>query len=261
MISPRLEPHRGAYLLPNLLTSLALFAGFFAIVAAIDGNFATAASAIVVAMVFDALDGRVARLTGTATPFGREFDSLTDMIAFGLAPAVVVYQWGVERLTDYHLAWGRLGWLVTFSYVVAAAMRLARFNAAPAGSTPDRHFIGLPSPSAAALVAAFVWLSARESLAGLGGLLLALVVTAAAAALMISPVHYRSFKELSLTATVVFALVALAGAAVLLFDPPLALLVVFGAYALSGIASEALAWWRRRESAAAATGAAGDDER
>lgn len=234
MTVPTLDPPRRAYLLPNGLTGLALAAGFFAIVAAIDGNFGRAGIAIYVAMVFDALDGRVARLTGTESAFGREFDSLTDMIAFGLAPAVVVYQWGVEQLTDYHLAWGRLGWLVTFAYVMCAAVRLARFNTNATDAAPSRFFRGLPSPSAAAVVAAFVWLSAREEVAGLGGLLLALVVTAVVGMLMVSAIPYRSFKELPLAGGLLVAAAVLAALALSTVDMASALLALFGSYVLSG---------------------------
>ena len=174
---------RGIFLLPNLLTIAALFAGFYSIVAAIDGNFQNAGAAIFIAMVLDGMDGRIARLTNTTTAFGKEYDSLSDMVSFGLAPAVVVYQWGVARLTEWNFAWGRAGWLVAFLFAVAAALRLARFNAQSQGAS-KRFFVGLPSPSAAALVAAFVWFSSKTQLAGLGGLALAFIITAAAGALI-----------------------------------------------------------------------------
>ena len=119
---------KGIYLLPNLVTTAGLFAGFYSIVAAIDGNFLAATWAIFLAMFLDGLDGRVARLTSTASEFGKEYDSLSDMVSFGLAPAIVTYQWGVERLAEYGAIWGRLGWLAAFLYVAAAAFRLARFN-------------------------------------------------------------------------------------------------------------------------------------
>src|SRR5690606_7647396 len=145
------EPGRirrsGVFLLPNLLTTAALFAGFYSIVAAVDGNFQTAGVAIFVAMVLDALDGRVARLTRTSSQFGKEYDSLADMVSFGVAPAIVVYQWGVARLTEWNVAWGRVGRLVAFLFAVAAALRLARFNAR-APTADRRFFTGLPSPSA-----------------------------------------------------------------------------------------------------------------
>jgi CDP-diacylglycerol--serine O-phosphatidyltransferase len=245
---------RGIYLLPNLLTTGCLFSGFYAIIAATDGNFERAAIAIFVAMVFDGLDGRVARLTGTETVFGKEFDSLADMVAFGLAPALVCYQWGMDRIVEYGAAWGRFGWVAAFFYAAAAAMRLARFNAR-AATQDKRFFEGLPSPSAAAIVAAFVWTAHKYGVEdGLAGLVLAFVVTASAGALMVSRFSYRSFKDRAagervrysrlLIVPVVFALIAM--------DPPVVLLALFGGFA----ASAPLVWlWRRlrrrpRESAA-----------
>src|ERR1039457_623010 len=144
----RTQP-RGIYLLPNLLTTGCLFSGFYAIVAAIDGNFERAGVAVFIAMIFDGLDGRVARLTSTESAFGKEYDSLADMVAFGVAPAIVSYQWGVVRIAEYGRAWGRFGWLAAFFYAVAVALRLARFNARSAGAD-KRYFEGVPSPSGAA---------------------------------------------------------------------------------------------------------------
>src|ERR1700722_18392174 len=146
---------RGVYWLPNLLTTGALFAGFYAIVAAIDLRFEYAGIAVFVAMIFDGLDGRVARWTQTASAFGKEYDSLSDMVSFGVATAIVTYQWGVARIAEYGPLWRRIGWVVCFFYAAAAALRLARFNSRSA--TPDKHYFeGLPSPSAAALAAAMI---------------------------------------------------------------------------------------------------------
>lgn len=231
-------------MLPNLLTTAALFAGFYSIVAAVDGNFDKAGAAIFIAMVLDGLDGRVARLTNTSTQFGKEYDSLSDMVSFGLAPAVVVYEWGVARLTEWNVAWGRVGWLVAFLFVVAAALRLARFNAQVTG-TSKRFFVGLPSPSAAALVAAFVWLSSELELAGLGGLALAFAVTAAAGVLMVSRFRYYSFKEINFGGRIPFTyLIGIVLIFILIaLDPPVVFLILFGAYAASG----PIYWlWRRR---------------
>src|SRR5688572_21646255 len=135
----QVEPsrRRGIYLLPNLLTSAALFSGFYAIVAAIDGNFVNAGVAVFVGMVFDGLDGRVARLTSTESAFGKEYDSLSDMVCFGVAPAIVAYQWGVARIAEYGWIWGRGGWLAAFFFAVAAGLRLARFNSRPASTGKD----------------------------------------------------------------------------------------------------------------------------
>ena len=152
-----------------------LFSGFYAIVAAIDGNFDRAGIAIFVAMVFDGLDGRIARWTNTQSEFGKEYDSLADMVAFGLAPAIVAYQWGVARIAEYGALWGRFGWLATFFYAACAAFRLARFNARSAGAD-KRYFEGLPSPSGAALLAGFVWMLNDLQREGLRALILAFAV-------------------------------------------------------------------------------------
>ena len=157
---------RGVYWLPNLLTTGALFAGFYAVVAAIDWKFDYAGVAVFVAMVFDGLDGRVARWTHTESAFGKEYDSLSDMVSFGIAPAIVTYQWGVARIAEYGPLWRRIGWLVCFFYAAAAALRLARFNSRSA--VQDKHYFeGLPSPSAAAIVAASIWLASDRVNVGL----------------------------------------------------------------------------------------------
>jgi len=238
-----IPPRRGIYLLPNLLTTGCLFSGFYAIVAAIDGNFERAGIAVFVAMVFDGLDGRVARLTNTETQFGKEFDSLADMVAFGLAPAIVCYQWGVAKIAEYGTAWGRFGWIAAFFYAACAALRLARFNSR-AASADKRYFEGLPSPSGAAIVSAFVWLAHEYDIAGLPGLVLAFVVTATTGALMVSRFSYPSFKDRAagervrysrlLIVPVVFALIAI--------DPPVVLFALFAGFAISA----PLIWlWRR----------------
>ncbi|MFT3905416.1 MAG: CDP-diacylglycerol--serine O-phosphatidyltransferase [Steroidobacteraceae bacterium] len=240
--TPDLPPtRRGIYLLPNLLTTGCLFSGFYAIVAAIDGNFERAGMAVFIAMVFDGLDGRVARLTSTESAFGKEYDSLADMVAFGVAPAIVSYQWGVARILEYGRAWGRFGWLAAFFFAAAAAMRLAKFNSRV---QDKRYFEGLPSPSAAAVVAAFIWWSSEWREPGLPGLILAFLVTAAAGALMVSRFSYPSFKGFDLTRPVRFIWLVVV-ALVFIFiagDPPKVLLLCFGAYALFA----PLAWlWRR----------------
>lgn len=254
---------RGIYLLPNLLTTLCLFGGFYAVIAAIDGNFERAATAIFVAMIFDGLDGRVARLTGTETTFGKEFDSLADMVAFGVAPAIVCYQWGVARIAEYGAAWGRFGWIAAFLYAAAAAMRLARFNAR-AAVQDKRYFEGLPSPSAAAVVAAFIGTVHKyESsgllgfdVTGLPGLILAFVVTALAAILMVSRFPYRSFKDRAAGERVRYSRFLLVPLAIVLIavDPPVVLFVMFGGFALSGPLG--WAWLKFRKKPRAGSGAA-----
>jgi CDP-diacylglycerol--serine O-phosphatidyltransferase len=234
---------RGVYLLPNLLTTGTLFSGFYAIVAAIDGHFDRAAIAIFGAMLFDGLDGRVARWTHTETTFGKEYDSLSDLVAFGLAPALVVYQWGVSRLAEYNATWGRIGWLVTFFYAVATAFRLARFNARSA-TVDKRFFEGLPSPSAAALPASFIWSVQTYDIAGLHGLVAAFVVTAVAGFLMVSRFYYSSFKGGKLTGRVRFTSAILIPLVfvVIALEPPLVLLALSGSFA----ASAPLVWlWRK----------------
>jgi CDP-diacylglycerol--serine O-phosphatidyltransferase len=233
---------RGVYWLPNLLTTGALFAGFYAIVAAIDEKFAYAGIAVFVAMIFDGFDGRVARWTNTESTFGKEYDSLSDMVSFGLAPAIVTYQWGVARIAEYGPLWRRVGWLVCFFYAAAAALRLARFNSRPAS---DKHYFeGLPSPSAAAIVAALIWLASDQIRVGLTGLILAFLATAVAGALMISRFPFNSFKHASPGAKVRFTYIIFVPLAfVLIFlYPPITLLVIFGSYA----ASAPLVWTYRK---------------
>jgi CDP-diacylglycerol--serine O-phosphatidyltransferase len=239
----RAPVRRGIYLLPNLITTGALFAGFYAIVAAIDGNFERAGVAVFVAMVFDGLDGRVARWTSTESAFGKEYDSLSDMVSFGLAPAIVAYQWGVARITEYGLIWGRTGWLSAFFFAVAAGLRLARFNTRAV--VDKRFFEGLPSPSAAAIVAAFVWFSSEWREPGLVGLIVAFAVTAVAGALMVSRFSYYSFKEINLGGRIPFGYIALVPLTFVLIaiKPPVMLFILFGLYALSGPV-----WWLVRRS-------------
>jgi CDP-diacylglycerol--serine O-phosphatidyltransferase len=225
---------KGIYLLPNLLTTGCLFSGFYAVVAAIDKHFANAGMAVFAAMIFDTLDGRIARLTRTESAFGKEYDSLADMVAFGLAPAIVAYQWGVVRIMEYGRHWGRFGWLACFFYAAAAALRLARFNARSA-SADKRYFEGLPSPSAAAIVAAFVWFCSDWHEPRLTGLIAAFVVTASAGALMVSSFGYPSFKQFDLDKRIRFVYMLLVPLVIILIavDPPTMLLSMFGTYALS----------------------------
>jgi CDP-diacylglycerol--serine O-phosphatidyltransferase len=228
----RPPPRRGAYLLPNLLTTGCLFSGFYAIVAAIDKNFAPAGIAVFVAMIFDGLDGRIARLTRTETTFGKEYDSLADMVAFGLAPAIVTYQWGVVRIAEFGKEWGRFGWLAAFFYAVAAALRLARFNARSA-SADKRYFEGLPSPSAAAVVAAFVWFSSGFREPGLVGLIAAFLVTFTAGLLMVSSFSYPSFKQFDIDRRIkrAYMIIVPLFFVLIAMDPPTMLLSIFATYA------------------------------
>jgi len=219
---------RGIYLLPNLLTTAALFAGFYAVIAAIQGRFEPAAIAIFAAMVLDGLDGRVARLTHTQSDFGAEYDSLSDMVAFGVAPALVAYEWALGGL-------GKVGWLAAFVYMAAAALRLARFNT-QIGIADKRFFQGLPSPSAAAIVGAGVWIGADHAITGADMSWLAAILTAGAGLLMVSNFRYHSFKQIDVRGRVSFivAVVVMLAFAVVFLHPPVVLFAGFLSYAISG---------------------------
>jgi CDP-diacylglycerol--serine O-phosphatidyltransferase len=232
--------HRGIYLLPNLFTTGCLFAGFFAIVAAMGGRFEAAAVAIFVAMIMDGLDGRVARLTNTQSEFGAEYDSLADMVSFGLAPALVMYVWALSDL-------GKLGWLGAFIYTAGTALRLARFNT-QVGRADKRYFQGLASPAAAAVVAGMVWVGQDYLIEGRNVSYLALVVTILIGLLMVSNVRYRSFKDLDLKGKVPFVaiLVVVLVFVLVSIDPPQVLFAVFALYALSGPVLTLVTLRRRR---------------
>ncbi len=235
---------RAIYLLPNLLTTGTLFAGFYGIVASIDGNYRPACIAVFVAALLDGLDGRLARLTNTESEFGKQYDSLADMVAFGMAPAIIVYLWGLKALAEYGWAWGKLGWLAAFLYAVAAALRLARFNVA--AKTADRRFFeGLPSPSAAGLVASMVWFATEQGLDGLAALAASTAITVTAGVLMVSGFAYYSFKELGPRGRISFAYVFVIPLIFVLIalDPPSVCFIIASLYALSGLV---MAAWRRR---------------
>ncbi len=227
---------RGIYLLPNLFTSGGLFAGFFAIIAASQGRFVEACVAVFVAAILDGLDGRVARLTNTQSEFGVQYDSLADLVSFGMAPALVMYHWSLSQLAYLGTFWGRLGWAIAFLYAACAALRLARFNT-QVGIVDKRWFIGLASPAAAGLMMSFVW---TFEVAGYGGgtmRYIALAVTAVAGLLMVSRVRYYSFKTLPLASRVPFVTVLLAIVLLVLLalNPPRVLLGATVLYALSGL--------------------------
>jgi len=220
---------RGIYLLPNLFTTSALFAGFYAIIAGINSRFEAAAIAIFVAMILDGMDGRIARMTNTQSDFGVQYDSLSDLISFGLAPALVVHQWSLSGL-------GKLGWSAAFIYAAATALRLARFNT-QVGSADKRYFQGLPSPAAAGLIAGMIWLGYSQGLPGHGSIVVfSLPLTVIAGLLMVSNIRYHSFKEFDLRGRVRFVTVSII---VLIFvfiaiNPPMTLFLVFLCYATSG---------------------------
>lgn len=221
-------PKRGIYLLPNLFTTAGLFAGFYAIVAGMKGHFETAAISLFVAMILDGLDGRVARLTGTESAFGAQYDSLSDMVCFGITPALVSYSWGLQYL-------GKLGWLSAFFYAAATALRLARFNT-QIGHADKKFFIGLPCPTAAALIAGMVWIGTDFDIPGKSISAVAAVVVLITASLMVSNVRYHSFKEIDFKGHVSFFAVLIVVLSYLLiaWDPPKVLFAVFMLYMLSG---------------------------
>ncbi|MDX1634657.1 MAG: CDP-diacylglycerol--serine O-phosphatidyltransferase [Marinobacter sp.] len=218
---------KGIYLLPNALTTASLFSGFYAIVAAANGVFDNAAIAIFVSMILDGLDGRVARMTNTQSKFGEEYDSLADMVAFGVAPGLVAFFWSLNYLDQ-------VGWAITFIYVAGAALRLARFNT-QIGSVDKKFFVGLPSPSAAAVVAGLVWCF-HEYEPATWLTLLTIIVVGGAGVLMVSNILYRSFKDLDLKGRVPFAaiLVVVLIFVVIAVDPGTVLFLIFLVYALSG---------------------------
>jgi CDP-diacylglycerol--serine O-phosphatidyltransferase len=228
---------RHIYLLPNLLTTGNLFAGFYAILAAASGNFQHACFAVLVAAVFDGVDGRVARLTGTTSAFGVQYDSLADLVSFGMAPALVMYHWSLISLRLDGVVQGKLGWAGAFTYMACAALRLARFNT-QVGVVDKRWFIGLNSPSSAGVMVGFIWSMIDFEYGGQELRFVALGVTVACALLMVSRIRYTSFKGSSnkehdrvpfwVMGVVVGVLVAL------VVDTSRVLLVLAGSYALSG---------------------------
>jgi CDP-diacylglycerol--serine O-phosphatidyltransferase len=234
---------RGIYLLPNLLTTAALFGGFYSIVQAINGRFDQAAIAIFVAMVLDGLDGRVARLTKTQSAFGAEYDSLADMVSFGAAPALVIYEWALISL-------GKLGWIAAFVYCAGAALRLARFNTM-LEVADKRYFQGLPSPAAAALVAGFVWIMDDAAINPESIRWWAWIVTVFAGLTMVSNLKYYSFKTINLRRSVPFVVVFLIMLSFVLvsYQPAIVLFAGFVGYALSGYVWSAWLELRRRRRA------------
>ncbi len=209
--NPPVRPHRGIYLLPNLLTTGAMFCGFYAIIAGISGYFTDAAIAVFIAGLLDGLDGRVARLTNTQSEFGMQYDSLSDLVSFGLAPALVAYTWTLSTLKEYGPFWGKVGWCAAFLYATCAALRLARFNT-QVGVIDKRYFQGLASPAAAGLTMSFVWAASDMKMDGHHSFvqLLTPVLMIIAGLLMVSRVRYFSFKAWPLSDKVPFFWIPLA---------------------------------------------------
>ena len=232
---------KSIYLLPNLFTTAALFAGFYAVIAAMNNRFEHAAIAVLVAMFLDGLDGRIARMTNTSSEFGAEYDSMSDMVSFGVAPALIMYEWSLFNVARQ--GFGQVGWVVAFLFAACAALRLARFNV-QIGSVDKKFFIGLASPAAASLIVCTVWVFHDSGFTGSQLTSLALVITTVSALLMVSNFRYYSFKDLGATKRVPFFFL-LGLVMVFVFtslDPPKVLFGGFIAYALSGPLFEG---WRR----------------
>lgn len=227
---------KGIYILPNLFTLAALFGGFYAVVMAINGRFDLAAIGVFCAMVLDSLDGRVARMTNTQSAFGEQMDSLSDMVSFGAAPALIAYVWALKGL-------GRWGWIAAFVYCACAALRLARFNVNTA-IVDKRYFQGLPSPAAAALVAGFIWLMTDLGVTGSTVAWPMFALALYSGLTMVTNVPFYSFKDLHMKRSVPFVVIVLIalGIAVINIDPPIVMFSVFVVYGFSGYAIYA---WRK----------------
>jgi CDP-diacylglycerol--serine O-phosphatidyltransferase len=237
---------QGIYILPNLFTLAALFGGFYSIVMAMNGRFDLAAAGVFSAMVLDSLDGRVARMTNTQSAFGEQMDSLSDMVSFGAAPALIAYEWALKGL-------GRWGWIAAFVYCACAALRLARFNVNTA-VVDKRYFQGLPSPAAAALVAGFIWLMTDYGVKPYDITWIMFAVALYAGLTMVTNVPFYSFKDIQMKKSVPFAVIVLIalGIAVINIDPPVVLFAIFVIYGLSGYV---LYFWRKARASAPASSA------
>jgi CDP-diacylglycerol--serine O-phosphatidyltransferase len=237
---------RGIYLLPNMITTAGLFAGFYSIVAAMNNRFEAAAVAIFIAMIMDGIDGRVARLTNTQSEFGVQYDSLSDMVSFGLAPALVMYEWSLQSMMS--VGWAKLGWLAAFIYTASAALRLARFNA-QLSTAEKKYFRGLPSPSAAGVLAGLVWAATDLGIDGEDLVYLVFVLTISAGMLMASNIRYFSFKEFNFKnrVPVVALLLVVLVYAFASIDPPKVLFTGFMIYMISGVVYTLVGVRRRRK--------------
>lgn len=231
---------RGIYILPNLFTTAALFAGFYAIVQAMNGKFEYSSVAIFVAMILDGLDGRVARLTHTQSEFGAEYDSLSDMVSFGVAPSLVIYEWALKDL-------GKWGWFAAFIYCAGTALRLARFNT-NIEIIDKKFFQGLPSPAAAALVAGFVWVMMDNHFNGEEMRWMACALTVFAGLSMVSNLRFYSFKDINLRKSVPFIVIFLFAIFFIVVSsyPPGVLFLIFLGYTLSGYVLWVLEQYRKR---------------
>ena len=231
---------RGIYLLPNFLTTLGLLAGFYAIISAINGNYQYSAIAIFIALLFDGLDGRVARLTNTQSAFGAEYDSMSDMASFCIAPAILLYSWQLSNL-------GNFGWLAAFLYVASGALRLARFNT-QIGTQDKNYFQGLPSPAAAALCAGFVWFVNAYDLLIENLSFITWFMMVLSAVLMVSNIRYNSFKGINLKGRSSFKIMLLSLLLIVLvsLEPAAILFLTFAIYVISGVVLTILSLRKKR---------------
>jgi CDP-diacylglycerol---serine O-phosphatidyltransferase len=242
---------KGIYILPNLFTLAALFGGFYAVVMAMNERFDMAAVGVFSAMVLDSLDGRVARMTNTQSAFGEQMDSLSDMVSFGAAPALIAYEWALKGL-------GRWGWIAAFVYCSCAALRLARFNV-NTGVVDKRYFQGLPSPAAAALVVGFIWVMTEYAVKPYEVPWVMFAIALYAGLTMVTNVPFYSFKDIQMKKSVPFAVIVLIalGIAVINIYPPVVLFALFCAYGLSGYA---IYFWRKAKGQRASVISTSTDE-
>ena len=243
--TPPVSRKKGVYLLPNLFTTVTLFGGFYGVVMAMTGRFENAAVGVLAAMIANALDGRIARMTGSESDFGKEYDSLCDMVAFGVAASIIMFAFSLQHLSAYPWLGGRLGWVLAFSFTACAALRLARFNVLVAIAGGSKDFFGLPSPAAAGLITFFVWAAHDLGLSGQDVLFVAGPLTLVTGLLMVSSIRYNSFKKLDLAGPMRFlSFAAVVGALLLvMISPPKMLFLIFFLYALSGPVS--LIWAKK----------------
>mgnify|MGYP005729295873 FL=1 len=249
MIEDKKKKLPGVFLLPNLITTAALFSGFYSIVSSINGEIILAALSILVAMILDGLDGRIARLTNTQTSFGEYYDSLSDMICFGLAPALLMYMWSLSNFNIYGSQWSKIAWIACFIYVASAAIRLARFNS-KIQTQDKKYFIGLASPAAAAVIICYAWMLEVSNVNIANYNWMSLLLLPLLSFLMISNITYYSFKDFNIRHKVphislfIIALIL----SFVSFDPPLVLFSFFILYALSGPAMYLLRLIKKKKS-------------
>jgi CDP-diacylglycerol--serine O-phosphatidyltransferase len=242
---------KGIYILPNLFTLAALFGGFYAVVMAMNGKFDLAATGVFCAMILDSLDGRIARMTNTQSAFGEQMDSLSDMVSFGAAPALIAYVWALKEL-------GRWGWIAAFVYCACAALRLARFNVNTT-VVDKRYFQGLPSPAAAALVTGFIWIMTEAGVAGVRVAWILFALALYAGLTMVTNLPFYSFKDLQMKKSVPFATIVLIalGIAAINIDPPS---VLFGLFVIYGLSGYGVFAWRRAKGVHASVISTSTDE-